>query len=532
MMTTLIATLAIGTVTKARGQIAAEAEARTVAENWFRLIVARDGGWGSTPDPKLGELVEFRRGELLLGYYVPVAPQGYIVISSLTDFPPIKAYSTTSNLDPDRAVGMAALLKDVLEARATFLIERYGGLDSENLSGLSAFTEDRNRQTWSYLLEGGDTLLERFRSLSRDCDVGVGPLLSTSWHQRPPYNNNCIDPNNLDPCDWPDYGDFNHNHRVGCIPLAMAQIMRYYAWPPFYDGEHYDWPNMLNRYVYDGAGWFNNEHGDPVTQAQIDAVADICSDAGESLRGSGWPCGIGYGCNVTYSIMCHELCPNARGSFEGHFYYGTEGHQPECVNRDEYTQDEWWDIITTEIDLHRPVDYRIANGPDPFPSFDHSIIVDGYETIGTDMVYANYGWDNAHSTCYSLDWFDCDSGSGFQQCNYNSEYLIRNLFPRNGLCGLFSTDLGPRNGDWDLHDYVYCDAWGAEDVVIEGGAWVQFLPGNSLGSYVGTVTIGGRPSEPPLGATRFFSEGDPTRGLRIGEGGNILIHAGGAIRVH
>ncbi|MGQ9517783.1 MAG: hypothetical protein ACUVT1_10990, partial [Anaerolineae bacterium] len=103
-------------------------EARTVAENWLRFVVERDGQWGGVTNPSIRDFAEFKRGDRLLGYYASIEPQGYIVITSLEDFAPIQAYSTTSDLDPDNEVGMCDLLKDVMDTRLAFLVEAFGGL--------------------------------------------------------------------------------------------------------------------------------------------------------------------------------------------------------------------------------------------------------------------------------------------------------------------------------------------------------------------------------------------------------------------
>ena len=88
--------------------------------------------------------------------------------------------------------------------------------------------------------------------------------------------------------------------------------------------------------------------------------------------------------------------------------------------------------------------------------------------------------------------------------------------------------LGPRNSSTDLPHYIYCDVIFLS-TTIQGGAWVQFLPGTSVTAGSGAlVTINGRsPAE-----TRFYSEGLPTRGLKVAGGGKIVLHPNGGIRVH
>ena len=71
-------------------------------------------------------------------------------------------------------------------------------------------------------------------------NVIVEPLLTTQWNQWAPYNNLC-------PTDCP----------AGCVPTAVAQIMKYWRWPDVtcdkvagedFSGRTYDWDNMIDNY--------------------------------------------------------------------------------------------------------------------------------------------------------------------------------------------------------------------------------------------------------------------------------------------
>lgn len=494
------------------GSIATSEEARAVAENWLRFIVERDGDWGGAESPSIGEFTEFKREDLLLGYYASVKPQGYMVISSLKDFAPVKAYSTTSNLNPDEEVGMCALLKDVLECRAKFLLDNFGGLDEVSLQELDRFTLDTNRLAWSRLFEGGHSLRSNLCSIDAQSSGPVGPLLKTRWHQREPYNLDCPQIIGKEACS---------NALVGCVGLAVAQVMKYFCWPPYYRW-HYDWPNILNRYDYDPVShWYNDEDGNPCTQAQIDAVSGLCYDAADTVNSD-------FGCEGTSAFICQWGRKDAQEALEENlFYSNTDLDHPMCEDRDDYDYDEWWNMIKTEIDHNRPMVYGIENSDN---DFHHAIVVDGYDgTGGQHKVHANYGWGvNWHNNWYELDWFDCDTEYGWQRrCDWDDEELIRFIYPRGGLCESYSGTLSPRNSPTDLHHYVYCDA-DCHGVVVQAGAWVQFLPGISLTCATDSVDIYGRtPDE-----TRFYSEGLPTRGLKVCADGEIKLLPGGGICVY
>lgn len=61
-------------------------------------------------------------------------------------------------------------------------------------------------------------------------------LLKTNWHQRYPYNNNCplVKNENNEMVKAP----------VGCVPLAIAQIMAYHKKPSSHNGYTYNWEEI------------------------------------------------------------------------------------------------------------------------------------------------------------------------------------------------------------------------------------------------------------------------------------------------
>ena len=110
----------------------------------------------------------------------------------------------------------------------------------------------------------------------------VAPLLSSTWGQRAPYNFMCP---LKEPTPWGGYLPDEQHCRVGCVAVAMGQIMRYHQWPAQGEGSHsvvypvlstnantfkvdfseanYDWDNMIDDYSGD------------YTEAQARAVAQL-----------------------------------------------------------------------------------------------------------------------------------------------------------------------------------------------------------------------------------------------------------------
>jgi hypothetical protein len=152
--------------------------------------------------------------------------------------------------------------------------------------------------------------------------------------------------------------------------------------------------------------------------------------------------------------------------------------------------------------------------------------VDGYDnSSGQHQVHANYGWNDGHNAWYTLDKFDCDNAAGYQGgCDIDNEELIRRIYPRDGLCGTVAGTLAG-----DVYSYIYCDVT-SSNLTIQTGAWVQFL-----GGVNGTkMTCSGNSIDISSSAnndTRFFSKGDPSKGLKL-TGAQIKLSTNGSISIH
>jgi hypothetical protein len=487
-------------------QVATPDEARIVAESWLRFIVERDGGWGGAAQPQISAWTELRREDRLLGWCATVDPIGYMVVSALTDFPPVTAYSTTSDFDAADQ-GMPALVQGALDNRARFLLQHFGGLDAVHLSAVARYTPESNRQTWAILRSQPADLAGQLLGTARSRTV-VGPLLETTWRQGAPYNNMC-----------PEGGECAHT-QVGCVPLAMAQVMRYYCWPG-YEYDWFDWANMPTGITYSAQhNRFELPDGSPATQAQLDAVAFLCMRAGSNDWIYTW-----YGCTSTDAFVCDNVFDDAYESMATPFKYANATSP--CEDRANYTYTQWWNKLVAQLNQRQPMIYRIASSSG---DFSHAIVIDGYND-GTHQVHANYGWANAHTMWYALDEFDCDNAPGFQGgCDYNEEEMIGNLYPNTRLGQSLTGNIGPYDGMFDdPHDYIQYDATAVVPVLVAGGAWIQFFPGSALKTDFYPILVGGRS---PL-STRFFSYNWPARtGIRVYAGGGMRFLPGSGVRFH
>ena len=319
-----------------------------VAQNWITLTIYHEGDWGGFDTAQVTEQQDFTRGPRLLGYYFRVDPAGFIVVSVRKELAAVKAYSSLSWIDPASDTNLSDLIKGGLERMLDAVEQRLGPIGLVEPQDLDAILEINYTPSWDELGGDPDAFLQLLAAGGIRSNYQSGTAMLTShWHQLPPYNDDC--PNMG--CSWPDYGYYNQNAVVGCVATAGSQIMRYWNWPPYgvgspYD-DTYDWPKMLNMYVWDsGQSRFEDENGTEVTQAQIDAVAELCSEVGIAVS-------MDYGCGGS-SANTYDMEEDV---YEGHYRYSTACAR---VNRVDYTTpDAWFAVIQGQCNMNRPMHYRI-----------------------------------------------------------------------------------------------------------------------------------------------------------------------------
>jgi hypothetical protein len=469
-----------------QAQMATADEALAVANNWISLITASRGTWGETETAEVEGLQEFKRGERVIGYFCPVKPQGYIVVSLRKELAPVKAYSERTGLNPESEEGLADLLKGAMERILDGIEGLAGPLKSARTEDFQSVLEIDYRDAWAALEVSGDAF-QRNEKPDASNYQAHDELLTSSWDQNPPYN---------DDCPWMGCSNSNGRAIVGCVATAAAQIMRYWNWPPYgmespYS-DSYDWPNMPDRLTTSSP------------QAQIDAVAELCHEVGVAV-------GMDYGCDRS-GADTYDM----EDVYEDHFWYSTG-----CVkrDRDDYSALDWFNKLKSQFNVNRPVQYRVL---------DHSIVGDGWREIYVGGVFTRqyhmnygYGWtgtcQDGCNTWYTLD--------ALHLGGVDEEYMLENIYPapalRESLSGTYYC--------WPS-SYRYFDRDASSSgATFESGHYLQFLPRIVVKC---TSTAGGMIRFVGSGSqnTLLFSRGDMTRGCRIYNGA-IRIYQNGGIKL-
>ncbi len=196
---------------------------------------------------------------------------------------------------------------------------------------------------------------------------------TASWSQHEPFNNNC-----------PTIG--GERCLTGCVAIAGAILARYFQWPdagvgtipakpssvsgpdyPAHDlGHSYDWDNMPLYY------------GSNPTSTQAAAVATLVYDMATIAQ-------MAFGTQASSASSSVLLA-----GLKQYMKYDKGAYQ---VDRSEYTDDQWRQLLTDILDNYGPTIY---SGRDPRYG-GHSFVMDGYDSNG--RFHFNWGWGFADCYC-------------------------------------------------------------------------------------------------------------------------------------
>ncbi|MDD7256913.1 MAG: C10 family peptidase [Prevotellaceae bacterium] len=234
----------------------------------------------------------------------------------------------------------------------------------------------------------------RYKILKPDTtkfEESMGPLVTAHWGQESPYNDLCPYGTTSGRGEWQGYGSTGRTV-TGCVATAMAQIMYYNKYPKHGIGTHsvnvkqadgsretvtvnyeestYKWDDMIDNYE---AGKYTTAQGEAVAKLMLDC--GVAADMMYATDGSG-----------TYT---YNACEGLKRNFG---YPSTTQY----VERDQYSEAEWMDMVFTEINARRAILYTgvdTNNGG-------HAFVLCGYDKEG--KVWINWGWDGEADGYYNI----------------------------------------------------------------------------------------------------------------------------------
>jgi len=496
--------VSLGVPREAAAQRVTMSEARAAAENYVSYVLQTEGVWGRSRDARVTSVQEFRRGDRVLGYYCPVDPEGYLILSLYKDLAPIRAYAGTGSIDPQGDHGTV----DILKTRLTLVddaIARRLGRPIEAGDDLRSVLDVSYRDAWALMTSpsfDASAYPGRRDTRGAGMDYQEGDsLLTTTWNQDPPYNDDIPSLG----CDWGACGTYNGqtNERayVGCVATALAQLVKHWEWPP----ARFDWPNMLDTYICIGDGTFEDGTGHVATPAEITAVADISYHCARDVD-------MDYGCDGSSAYL--EDCEPA---LEGDYSFDS-GCQVKY--RDDYTTRNWFDKLKDECNRNRPVGYGIPG---------HMIVIDGWREEGPYaadyLVHVVYGWNGSNDGWWSVD--------AIPEGGPDEEAIVCQIRPIGSLGEAIDGTYYYLQGSGNYF-YFNRDTAG-DNVTFQAGLNLQILKSGFLLANNGTLSTDAITFESLADRpTRLFIHGNPGEDVhvRATDGGTIKVLAGGQLAVY
>ncbi len=236
----------------------------------------------------------------------------------------------------------------------------------EWLPGFSKQLADANQSGKSFLKSGSPDV--------PGFDEFVEPLISTQWGQSYPWNKYC-------PSD-----EDGHHAPVGCVAVALGQIMKKWDWPAKGRGQNSYIPSAHREYgtveaVFD------------TTYYQWDQMYSTeASDASALLL---FHVGVGTYMNYAPNESGSNSSVHAANAMSNNFLYN-----PDMIFREKgsYSYNDWVQLLRQEIVNGRPVFYR---GTDPEEGLGHAFNIDGFRDEF--FFHFNWGWNGSGDGYYRLE---------------------------------------------------------------------------------------------------------------------------------
>ena len=282
---------------------------------------------------------------------------GFVIIAGDDRVKPVLAYSTTGSFDPSD-------LSDGFNFTLNSFRQEIQYVRENNFEATADIVAE-----WESVAENGIIKQSRNRAV-------VGPLCETTWHQNFPYNSQC-------PEDPEGHGGYTY---AGCVATAMAQVMKFYDWPPVGTGSHTYTPD---GYAQQTANFGETEYHFELMPLTLDSLSveedyyyiaqfqhhcGIAVDMQYSGHGSGaYSDDVPVALRNYFRYTCDDHITNYGGGWWG------QG----------YSNEEWAQMLKDGgLDEGIPLYY---SGQDDDWQGGHAFVCDGYDE--NDYFHFNWGWN-------------------------------------------------------------------------------------------------------------------------------------------
>lgn len=297
-------------------------------------------------------------------FYVFNADNSFVIVSGDDATEPILAYSNDNLFD---AQNINPALKYWLNGYELQIIQ----IRDKELSANEEISEK-----WNNLLQGK----------SIRAGGGKGPLVSAKWDQSQYYNAQCPVVNNA-----PE--GYGGRVPVGCVAVAMGQVMNYWKYPLRGTSSHsyksnfgqlsadfgntvYEWSIIPDSLKYEG----NNIPEEQNELAKLLFHLGVSVEMQYSAEGSG---------AYTFFKPNYKYPSKYSAETAMETFFGYDKSMAGIEKKD-YSDNDWLALIKKEIDEGRPVIYGGIDSTNVKSVSAHAFVCDGYDDNG--KAHFNWGW--------------------------------------------------------------------------------------------------------------------------------------------
>ncbi len=329
------------------------------------------------------------------GYYIfnVNKENGFVIIASEDVVSPILGYSFENRYEENN---LPPALKHLLN----------------NYSQQISFAKENKISATDEIQDQWNKL--KFASIDKS-SKSIEPLLLTNWNQTGFYNELCPE----------DSEASNGRVPVGCVAIAMAQVMKYYNYPE----------TGTNSYSYTPGGWW----GDGVYGTLSANFANT------TYKWNEMPYNLNRSCEPLAKFLLHcgiavsmNYGPDGSGSqteytadaLEQYFRYSND---VEALSKDNYSEANWNNILQNELDNNRVIIYAGSS-----ETVGHAWNIDGYQ--GDNHYHMNWGWGGSYNGYFYLNDLVINATADGEPMvlEYNHTAVV-NIYPENSF-PLFCSD--------------------------------------------------------------------------------------------
>lgn len=308
-------------------------------------------------------------------YIFQLKPQGFVIISANDCAIPILGYSFENNFQTEKIPASVEWWLNGYKKQIEYAVEN-------NISA-----SEEVQIMWERYLSNNAALINNETK-------AVANFLTTTWDQKPYYNDLCPD-------DCP----------TGCVATAMAQVMKYYSYPIQGTGSH----------SYNAVGYGNQLANFGTTTYDWNNMPNSIGAANYDIAQLMYHCGVSVNMNYGPTGSGASLY-NAANALQTYFGYSSACQYIEELD---YSSSDWKNTMKQQIDNSNPVIYGGQGS-----GGGHAFIFSGYDN--SDKFYVNWGWGgNGPDGFYALGALNPPAigiGGGSGSFNSANEAII-NIFP-------------------------------------------------------------------------------------------------------